>query len=87
MSRERIWIIGDDSNHYGEALGSAMMLGKSVEAVVPVSGKLVPVPQSRVSTVAKWYRYHSHRYRYTIAKSHKKKSGTSTALMGTCTDV
>ena len=28
MSRERIWIIGDDGNRYGEVLGSEMMLGK-----------------------------------------------------------
>ena len=54
--------------------------GTSAEAVVPV-------PQSRKSTVAKWYRYHSNRYRYPQAKSHQKQSGTGTTLTGTSTDM
>ena len=32
--------------------------------VVPVPGKSVPVPPSRNSPVAKWYRYHTYWYRY-----------------------
>ena len=32
--------------------------------MVPVPGKPIPVPQSRNSTVAKWYRYHTYWYRY-----------------------
>ena len=31
--------------------------GTFVEAMVPVPGKPVPVPQSRKSPVTKWYRY------------------------------
>ena len=32
--------------------------------VVPIPGKPVPIPQSRKSIVAKWYRYHTYWYWY-----------------------
>ena len=62
MSRERIWIIGDDGNRYSEVLGSAMMLGnkcrgsgtctKQTCTSTPKqnfnSGQLVPIPLSPV---------------------------------------
>ena len=38
--------------------------GRLTEAVVPVPCKSVPVPQSRKSPVAKWYRYHTFWYQY-----------------------
>ena len=40
------------------------MVGTVAEIVVPVPGKPVPVPQSRNSPIAKWYRYHTYWYRY-----------------------
>ena len=61
--------------------------GTSAEAVVLVPGKPVPVPQSRKSTVAKWYQYHSNQYRYPQAESHQKQGGTGTILTGTSTDM
>ena len=78
MSRERIWIIGDDGNLYDEVLGSAMMLGNKCRGsgigtpkqnfnsgqVVPVPLSPVPVPPSKKSPEAKWYRYRTNRYRY-----------------------
>ena len=61
-SRDRIWTIGDDGNHCGEVLGSAMMLGnkcrgsgtgtRKIGTGTPKqvfnSGKVVPVPLSPV---------------------------------------
>ena len=38
--------------------------GIIAEAVVPVPGKPVRVPQSRKSPVAKWYRFHTYWYRH-----------------------
>ena len=62
MSRERIWIIGDDGNRYGEVLGSAIMLrnkcrgsgtgtrqtGTGTPKQNFNSGQVVPVPLSPV---------------------------------------
>ena len=45
--------------------------GTVAEAVVPVPGKPVPVPQSKKSPVAKWYRYQANRYRYPKAEIHQ----------------
>ena len=85
VSRERIWIIGDDGNRYGEVLGSAMMLGNKCRGsgtgtrqtgtstpkqnfnsgqLVPVPLSPVPVPPSKKSPEAKWYRYRTNGYRY-----------------------
>ena len=62
MSRERIWIVGDDGNRCGEVLGSVMMLGnkcrgsgtgtRQIGTGTPKqnfnSGQVVPVPLSPV---------------------------------------
>ena len=78
--RERIWIIEDDGNRCGEVLGSAKMLGNKCRGIGTDtrrtgtgtskqeinSGQVVPVPvpPSKKSPEAKWYRYHTNRYRY-----------------------
>ena len=82
MSRERIWIVGDDGNRCGEILGSAMMLGNKCRGsgtstpkqnfnsgqVVSVPLSPVPVPPSKKSPEAKWYRYRTYWYRYRRVK-------------------
>ena len=89
MSRERIWIVGDDGNRCGEVLGSAMMLGNKCRGsgtgtrqigtgtpkknfnsgqVVPVPLSPLPVPPSKKSPEAKWYRYRTYWYRYRRVK-------------------
>ena len=77
MSREQIRIIEDDGSRCGEVLGSAMMLGNKCRGSSTStrqtgtgtpkqeinSGQVVPVPPSKKSPEAKWYRY---RYKHVI---------------------
>ena len=78
MSREKILAIAVDDNCYSEASGSitmrrktergsgtgTMQTGTGTPKQEINSGQVVPVPQSRKSTMAKWYRYHTYWYRY-----------------------
>ena len=71
MSRERIWIIEDDGSRCGEVLRSALILGNKcrgsgtgttlTDTGTPKqkfnSGQVVPIPLSKKSPEAKWYRY------------------------------